>query len=272
MNFIVRLGLVIFALVIAGCAARGPVPASSPTERADRGAVSDGAPRLVISPEQVKDAVPRPDPILSLGNLSPYTVLGKTYEILPGLDNYRERGIASWYGTKFDGRKTSNGEIFDLYGATAAHKTLPIPCYVRVTNLNNNRTIVVRVNDRGPFHSDRLIDLSYGAATRLGFVDQGTAPVEVELINLAGIDDRRDTPLGSYRYVQLGAFGSESSAQRLQEELITVLTLPVAVSPVDTGNGLLYRVRIGPMETSEEIMLVQQQLEANGYSGVQLLP
>lgn len=268
--------LVALALFVAGCASRPPLsqtpgePGQPPV--ADRDAVRDGPPLRSIRPEDVRDAVPRPDPILSLGNLSPYTVLGETYHVLPSLANYRERGIASWYGTKFDGQKTSNGEIFDLYAASAAHKTLPIPCYARVTNLENGRSIVVRVNDRGPFHSDRLIDLSYGAAVKLGFMQVGTAPVEVEVINLAGIDDRRGTPLGSYRFVQLGAFGSESSAQRLRAELEALVSTPVAVSPVDTGSGLLYRVRIGPMESNEEILLVQQRLQASGYTGTQLLP
>lgn len=264
------------ALLIVGCATRPP-ESKAPGDPdqpavADRDAIRDGAPLRHIRPEDVRDAVPRPDPILALGNISPYTVLGETYHILPGLADYRERGIASWYGTKFHGQKTSNGEVFDLYAASAAHKTLPIPCYARVTNLENGRSIVVRVNDRGPFHSDRLIDLSYGAAVKLGFMEVGTAPVEVEVINLAGIDDRRDTPLGSYRFVQLGAFGSESSAQRLRAELATLVASPVAVSPVDTGSGLLYRVRIGPMQSNEEILLVQQRLEASGYTGTQLLP
>ena len=268
--------LVALALFAAGCATRPPVseepvrPEQPPI--ADRDAIRDGPPLRHIRPEDVRDAVPRPDPILTLGNLSPYTVLGETYHILPSLANYRERGIASWYGTKFDGQKTSNGEIYDLYAATAAHKTLPIPCYARVTNLENGRSVVVRVNDRGPFHSDRLIDLSYGAAVKLGFMEVGTAPVEVEVINLAGIDDRRGTLLGSYRFVQLGAFGSESSAQRLRAELQALVSPPVAVSPVDTGSGLLYRVRIGPMESDEEILLVQQRLQASGYTGTQLLP
>lgn len=261
--------------LLAACASRGPapVPGSQPTPPVvDRGGLKDGAPPRSIRPDQVPDAVPRPDPILSLGNLSPYTVLGKTYQVLPTLANYRERGIASWYGTKFHGQKTSNGEIFDLYAATAAHKTLPIPCYARVTNLDNGRSIVVRVNDRGPFHSDRLIDLSYGAAVKLGFMGHGTAPVEVEVINLAGIDDRRGTAFGSYRYVQLGAFGSEDSAQRLRGELAALLNSPVAVSPVDTGNGLLYRVRIGPVASNDELEAVQRRLRASGYSGAQLLP
>ena len=268
--------LVAVSLLAVGCATRPPVSQApvDPGERpvAERDVRKDGPPLRHIRPEDVKDAVPRPDPILALGNLSPYTVLGETYHILPSLANYRERGIASWYGTKFDGQKTSNGEIYDIYSASAAHKTLPIPCYARVTNLENGRSIVVRVNDRGPFHSDRLIDLSYGAAVKLGFMEVGTAPVEVEVINLAGIDDRRGTLLGSYRFVQLGAFGSESSAQRLRTELESLVTSPVSISRVDTGSGLLYRVRIGPMETNEEILLVQQRLEASGYTGTQLLP
>ena len=155
--------------------------------------VSDGEPLRSITAAQVEDAIPRPDPILSAGNKSPYTVLGKSYTILDDVSGYRERGIASWYGSKFNGRKTSNGEIFDLYLATAAHKTLPIPCYAKVTNLNNGKTVIVRVNDRGPFHSERLIDLSYGAAVKLGYMEQGTAPVEVEVLDIAGVDDRRNS-------------------------------------------------------------------------------
>ncbi len=264
----------LLALVLAGCATRGPgvvtVPGDAPA--APVAQVKDGAPPRTIHPDDVLDAVPRPDPILIVGNFSPYTVNGETYEVLSNLANYRERGIASWYGTKFDGQKTSNGEIFDLYAASAAHKTLPIPCYARVTNLANGRSMIVRVNDRGPFHSDRLIDLSYGAAVKLGFMEVGTAPVEVEVINLAGIDDRRSNPAGHYRFVQLGAFGSESAAQRLRIELAALVTSPIAVSPVESGAGRLYRVRIGPVAANEDILQLQQRLEASGYSGTQLLP
>ncbi len=264
----------LLALILAGCASRGPgvvmVPGESPT--APGAQIKDGAPPRTIHPDDVLDAVPRPDPILIVGNFSPYTVNGETYEVLSSFTNYSERGIASWYGTKFDGQKTSNGEIFDLYAASAAHKTLPIPCYARVTNLANGRSMIVRVNDRGPFHSDRLIDLSYGAAVKLGFMEVGTAPVEVEVINLAGIDDRRSNPAGHYRFVQLGAFGSESAAQRLRIELAALVTSPIAVSPVESGAGRLYRVRIGPVAANEDILQLQQRLEASGYSGTQLLP
>ncbi|MDP4790229.1 MAG: septal ring lytic transglycosylase RlpA family protein [Haliea sp.] len=274
MNLNRTLLLVAMLSIVAGCATRGLGPEAAPTEPSvsARDLMKDGAPPRTIRPEDVLDAVPRPDAILIVGNMSPYTVNDETYHVLDSLANYRERGIASWYGTKFDGQKTSNGEIFDLYEASAAHKTLPIPCYARVTNLENGRSIIVRVNDRGPFHIDRLIDMSYGAAVKLGFMEVGTAPVEVEVINLVGIDDRRSNPAGHYRFVQLGAFGSESAAQRLRVELAALVTSPIAVSQVAMGGGRLYRVRIGPVAPDEDILGLQQRLEASGYSGTQLLP
>jgi rare lipoprotein A len=259
-----RLGAALLVGLLAACS---DAPVQPPEVE-----VSDGAPLRSISPSEVPDAVPRPDPILAVGNKSPYTVNGVTYDIMDDYRNYRERGIGSWYGTKFHGRKTSNGEIFDLYAATAAHKTLPIPSYARVTNLENGRSIVVRVNDRGPFHADRIIDLSYGAAVKLGYMAQGTAQVEVEVLNIAGVDDRRGTEPGSYRYLQIGAFGSEASAQRLRDELTTVVSAPVSVSPVESGGSTLYRVRVGPVDDPDSLGTVQQQLTDSGYSAGQPLP
>lgn len=234
--------------------------------------VSDSAPLRAIRAEDVVDAVPRPDPILAAGNKSPYTVLGTSYDVLEHARNYREKGIASWYGTKFNGRKTSNGEIFDLYAATAAHKTLPIPSYALVTNLSNGKSVVVRVNDRGPFHSGRLIDLSYGAAVKLGYMEQGTAPVEVEILNIAGVDDRRNAIGGSYRYLQLGAFGADASAQRLRSELEVFVSAPVIVSHVQSGEKTLYRVRVGPVSSGTELLKMQQVLQERGYGDAQALP
>lgn len=257
------LALALSALIIAACTQS---PVQPPPE------VSDGAPIRSISPSEVPDAVPRPDPILAVGNKSPYTVNGVTYEIMDEYRNYREKGIGSWYGTKFHGRKTSNGEIFDLYAATAAHKTLPIPSYARVTNLENGRSIVVRVNDRGPFHADRVIDLSYGAAVKLGYMSQGTASVEVEVLNIAGVDDRRGTTLGSYRYLQIGAFGSEAYARQLRDELSNLVSAPVSISPVASGGSTLYRVRVGPMDDPGLLSQVQKQLTDGGYNAGQPLP
>lgn len=249
------------AVVVSACA-----PAPKPPQ------VSDGAPLRSISPEEVPAAIPRPDPWLSAGNKTPYTVNGETYEILQDPRSYNVRGIASWYGTKFNGRPTSNGEIFDLYQATAAHKTLPIPSYVEVTNERNGRSIIVRVNDRGPFHSDRVIDLSYGAAVKLGFMAQGTAPVSVRMLNIAGVDDRRGLDGANYRFVQLGAYGAESSAQEILDELGAVVSAPMFISPVQSGNNILYRVRVGPVDNEAQLLLVQEQLQQQGYGPGQPLP
>jgi rare lipoprotein A len=254
----------VLASLLAACSA--PPPASRYPN------ANDGAPLKAIGPDDVADATPRADPILSVGNKSPYTVNGVSYAILDDYRNYRAEGIASWYGTKFNGHATSNGEIFDLYQASAAHKTLPIPSYARVTNLNNGQSVVVRVNDRGPFHSDRLIDLSYGAAVKLGYMEQGTAPVKVEVLNIAGVDDRRGTTNGDYRYLQLGAFGSEASAQRLQGELQSLLSAPVFISQVDSGGNMLYRVRVGPVDSNEQLLAVQEKLQDSGYDAGQPLP
>ena len=263
--------LLLGLLLIQACSSRGPVTGDE--YQATRYAqAQDAAPLRHIGPEDVSDAVPRADPILAVGNSSPYTVNGQTYEILEDYLDYRERGTASWYGSKFHGHETSNGEIFDLYAASAAHKTLPIPSYARVTNLDNGRSVVVRVNDRGPFHGDRLIDLSYAAAVKLGYMEKGTARVEVAVLDIAGVDDRRDAPGGEYRYLQLGAFGSAASAQRLQAELQAFVQPPVSVSEVESGGRTLYRVRVGPVDGADELALVQQQLRDGGYPEGQPLP
>lgn len=172
------LGLCFLLAMLSGCQQGGGGHNIIPTSS------KDGAPSRLLSPEEaarIPDAVPIVEPRTNAGNKSPYTVLGKTYRVMPDSTGYKERGYASWYGTKFHGQKTSNGEEYDLYAMTAAHKTLPIPSYVRVTNLENGKQIVVRVNDRGPFHEGRIIDLSYAAAAKLGF--GGTARVEVEAID-----------------------------------------------------------------------------------------
>ncbi len=160
---------------------------------------SDSAPTRKLDPNRIDDAVPRRDPITRAGNKNPYTVLGKTYRILPTAKGYSARGTASWYGTKFDGESTANGERYDLYGMTAAHCTLPIPTYVQVTNLENGKRCIVRVNDRGPFVDSRLIDLSYAAATKLGYAHKGTALVEVTAIDMDNWPPRNiaETPIST---------------------------------------------------------------------------
>jgi rare lipoprotein A len=232
----------------------------------------DSAPLRPISQDEVFDAIPQADPILRFGNVSPYVIDGVTYNVLEDYRDYREQGTASWYGAKFSGHKTSNGELYDLYQPSAAHKTLPIPSYARVTNLDNGKSIVVRVNDRGPFHSDRIIELSYAAAVKLGYREQGTAQVEVEVMEVVGVEDRRDPLYGNYRYLQLGAFGREASAQTLVEALKPLLTAEVFVSVVESDGTLLYRVRVGPVDDKSHLLAVQQQLQDSGYDAGQPLP
>ncbi|MFK7976956.1 MAG: septal ring lytic transglycosylase RlpA family protein [Halioglobus sp.] len=232
----------------------------------------DSAPARPITADQIPDIVPRADPITAAGNKSPYEVRGKTYHVLPDHRGYNARGIASWYGRKFNGHATSNGEIFDYYKLSAAHKSLPIPCYVRVTNLDNDLSVVVRVNDRGPFHDDRLIDLSYAAAVRLGFAEKGTARVEVQALDVAGAEDRRKVDESVYRYLQVGAFGAQYSAQSMRDELAGQLNAPVFLSPVHSGDGTLYRVRVGPVESDKQLRVIQQLLRERGYGQGQLLP
>lgn len=211
-----------------------------------------------IDPAAVPDAVPRADPIRLAGNTSPYEINGVTYQVMEDATGYEEVGVASWYGLKFHGRATANGERFSVYQPTAAHRSLPIPTYVSVTNLDNGRRMVLRVNDRGPFHGDRLIDLSYGAALKLGFAEQGTARVRVTALPVAGVEDLRgmENSSGSH-FLQLGAYASLPSAEALAGQARALASAPVSIEPVDTQTGRLYRVRLGPY--SEQVLLVEDK-------------
>ena len=233
---------------------------------------TDGAPLLALDAADVVDAVPRPDPILDAGNTSPYVVHGVEYRVLDSASGYRQIGTASWYGTKFHGNPTANGEIFDLYLPTAAHRSLPIPCYLRVTNLRNGRSVVVRVNDRGPFHDQRLIDLSYAAAVKLDMVEEGTAPVRLEAITLAGVADHRGTPDKGYLYLQLGAFSSTHVATDLRNQVAALVDVPVTVTPVDIEGRRLSRVRLGPVDEPGELQRLRELLQLRGFAPGMPLP
>jgi rare lipoprotein A len=210
------------------------------------------------------------------GNRSPYTVFGDTYHVLPTEEGYSESGVASWYGEKFHGHKTSNGEIFDMYKVSAAHKSLPIPSFLKVTNLNNNRSIVVRVNDRGPFHGDRIVDLSYAAALKLGYAKIGTARVQLDAIIVSGMERERilvqkSSPNGeelklsapSNKYLQVGAFSELVRAQEVSNRLREMTNRPVIIREViSQSSGVLHRVRIGPVNDETEIRRLTQSLVA----------
>ncbi len=255
--------------------------------------IKDSGPKQAVDVAHIPDAVPRHEVRTKAGNKSPYTVLGKTYTVLPDSKGFVEQGIASWYGNKFHGRKTSNGEIYSMYGMTAAHKNLPIPSYVRVTNLDNGRQVVVRVNDRGPFHEGRVIDLTYAAASKLGFVKLGTAPVRVEAVGpgdqsataqmasvtaaphqLSAASSSAPTvampkapapkhsagyQLPANTFLQAGAFSNLSAAENLQARIDALTPLPVSVMP--PVNDSLYRVRVGPIDNNLVLMDLRTMLQ-----------
>ena len=231
------------------------------------GADSDSAPTRRLDPQQIADAVPRAEPRSRRGNPASYVVRGQRYHTLSSSRDYVERGIASWYGTKFHGRSTSSGEPYDMYAMTAAHKSLPLPTYVQVTNLRNGRSTVVKVNDRGPFHDNRLIDLSYAAATKLGIIDHGTGLVEVRAIDTTVPLRQASLPVVTTApgitsttpaaepdlFIQVGAFSNRFNANRLQQRLSRSLNENIRIQQVDHRGQAIFRVQIGPLASVKQV-------------------
>lgn len=286
--------------LIAGCATKTDtgkpkvVKEAKPTNYGRYSMQHDKAPVNPPDVSQVPDAVPRYEPPSRGGNRSPYEVFGQTYWVLPTAEGYREQGIASWYGMKFHGHLTSNGEVYDMFEMTAAHKSLPLPTFARVTNLDNSRSVIVRINDRGPFHDDRLIDLSYAAAYRLGILDRGTGRVEVKAITpppptgqmLASnpSSSNRSTQVTSQvtsapvaasssmrashdrRYLQVGAFSTEEAALRAQRQLQGIAKgFKVGVYPAIPSGSPVYRVKIGPLTVGEPLDGLISGLASAGF-------
>ena len=286
--------------VLAGCFATGPrAPAHAPPGPVvlwDATPAAESVDRAAL--EKLPDPVTRSETRSESGNFSPYVVFGQTYNVLPTGEGYVEEGLASWYGTKFNGHATASGETYDMFTLTAAHKTLPIPCYVRVTNLRNARSTIVRVNDRGPFHDERVMDLSFAAAVKLGFDLQGTAPVRVEVIAaalgspiprtlLAAGPSRAALPFSSATnasatnastttassasarafssgsdgalFLQAGAFRSRESAERLRTSIRRVLGAAAQVA-FAVGSDAVHRVRVGPLLDMGEASRLQNKL------------
>lgn len=232
--------------LLAGCAGPGSRPA--PDYR------RDGPPAAAVDIDAIPDAVPRVEPLCQ-GCLKPYRVAGVTYQPLASAAGYQARGLASWYGSEFHGRATANGEPYDMLAMTAAHPTLPIPSYVRVTHLANGRSVVVRVNDRGPFKRGRVIDLSYVAAAKLGLVDAGSGPVEVRAVlpgqpalPIAPVSQVATAPVrGEAVYLQVGAFGDVGAARRLAARLRNENLAQVTVQADNSSPRGMHRVRLGPL-------------------------
>ncbi len=227
------------------------------------------------------DPIPRPEPKSRHGNGPVYEVFGKRYTVMNSASGYQERGVASWYGKQFHGNPTSTGETYDMYEMSAAHKTLPLPTYVRVRNLRNNKTVVVRVNDRGPFVHNRIIDLSYFAAVKLDMVGTGTSLVEVEAITFDEPKVDRPTPQVTpppaeapipavskppQVFVQIGAFGSRENADR-RIALLRSGGIGVAFVLEDTSaNQALFRVRMGPIRGVEQYDMLVEELDKLGIT------
>ncbi|HEY0180626.1 MAG TPA: septal ring lytic transglycosylase RlpA family protein [Dokdonella sp.] len=278
------------AALVAACAGHRPRPgAAAPASAAPRSARAiaetsraqseryrqdaDGGPAAPpIDVSRIPEPVPKAEPLSRYGNKETYSVLGRTYHLMPNASGYVERGIASWYGNKFHGYMTSTFEPYDMYAFTAAHKTLPLPSYARVTNLENGKSVVVRVNDRGPFHENRLIDLSYAAAVKIGVWPKGTGLVEVRAIDparpelpptqLASAAAPASVPTASAPavsaarpaaaeapriYLQLGAFGERGNAERAAAAAERAGIDRVGIESVVVAGRTVHRVRIGPL-------------------------
>lgn len=274
----------ILAAFLVSCAS-SPPPASTPAASATPGTGSSRYEMEHDSPllepfdlSRVKPVIPVVERRTIAGNKSPYTVNGVTYRVMDSEVGYSDTGRASWYGRKFHGHRTSNGEVYDMFQLSAAHRSLPIPSFAKVTNLENGRSVVVRINDRGPFHRDRIIDLSYAGATLLGFAEAGTARVRVEAIvpgqqppvmvagsamPAPGAMAARPLP-GGGEYLQVGAFSNLESAHGVLPRLATITSVPAFVRSEPGNSGMLHRVRLGPLDDSVDLDgLIKAIVDAN---------
>jgi len=248
----------LLALLLTGCVTQrvAPVTPTIPV------------PAPPIDTDAIGDAIPRVEPLSKRGNPAFYDVLGKRYFVISSASGYVERGVASWYGPGFHKEFTSNGEPYDMYGMTAAHKTLPLPCFVRVTNLANGKSVVVRVNDRGPFKDGRIIDLSHTAAAKLDMLRAGTALVEVRVVTPN--DSAQPPALQQQSYVQAGAFGDVGNAERLAAQLRSKGYTQALVHSDTTGGRVLHRVRIGPVTDVANFDRIVAELKQFGISDARL--
>ena len=256
----------VLILLVAACSS---APTSGPGSEAGGagGYYKDDGPGNQVPPDlaSIPDAQPRAEPLSRFAN-RPYDALGNHYVPLVAVQSFHERGIASWYGRRYHGRKTTSGEPYDMYAMTAAHPTLPIPSYVRVTHARNGKSVVVRVNDRGPFHPGRVIDLSYAAANRLGIVADGSGEVEVDAIVPGQADEPQRAALDAVVpnadaaqpgiFLQVGAFASRDNAESLRARLAS-LEEPGQVLLL----GELWRLQLGPYRSQDEARSAAERLE-----------
>lgn len=286
-SLLTRISVPFLAVVLTACVSHTPSQSSTPVANAGRYEMDVDSPLLEpFDLSIVRPVIPRREVRTIAGNKSPYTVNGRTYRVLADEAGYSDTGTASWYGRKFHGHLTSNGEVYDMFQLSAAHTTLPIPSYIRVTNLDNGKSIIARVNDRGPFHSGRIVDLSYAGAVMLGYAGRGTARVKVEAvlpddvslsapvqpviatINTVEVSAEEGLKIAenqSGEFLQVGAFSSLEAARKLVARLSTFVNLPVLIQSDAGQNGsLLHKVRIGPLSDGLAVEEIIQGVESAG--------
>ena len=247
---------IVATAVLAACSSPRPIPPSGPAP--------DGYPDVASVPQAahaMPDAVPVAEPRSRYGNPKSYEVMGGRYFVLESAEGYKESGRASWYGTKFHGRRTSSGEPYDMYQMTAAHKTLPLPTYVRVTRKSNGRSVIVRVNDRGPFHTGRIIDLSYAAAARLDLLKEGSAEVVVEAVQ-PGAQPVAAPARPAAPFLELASTDDPIYAVAVREDAAGLGVGAIEIRTFDRGDDVLYRVLAGPFRDGASLDAARRQLEA----------
>lgn len=268
----------VFSLLVSGCSTT------------NQGSGRDGPPLQSVDISKIHDPIPHPLKQSKYGNPPVYRIHGQDYHVMNTARGYRQRGVASWYGTKFHGQRTSSGEPYDMFAMTGANRELPIPVFARVTNLENGRSIIVKINDRGPFAANRILDLSYVAAKKLGYAEKGTAMVEIQAITFDKPQHnniqlaqqtkaaRHPTPHktaptpqlaanGKARhYLQVGAFRSHQNAEKLRQRLAQLTQKPVSIQASKNPQAPLYKVQIGPLAGKAESDRVLQRLRPLGIN------
>ena len=255
--------IIIGGFLLSACSGRGSHNVAKDEYNPNAGRYhqdKDSTPTRLPTLLEMTDPVPQAEQ-LSPGGNKPYSLFGQSYTPLVTATTHKEIGIASWYGNKFHGHLTSNGETYNMFGMTAAHKTLPLPSYVRVTNLDNKQTAIVRVNDRGPFHHDRIIDLSYSAASKLGMLQQGTARVQLELLQSPAMLAQHITTEPEQCFIQVFASSDNNKLQQLQQQLKQQQALPTEIRP---ASGI-FRLLVGPTTDKQQAQRWLSQLKAGSF-------
>ena len=274
----IRLLLLFPLLIVSGCASvqqwiGADPPADEVASTSEE--VPDGPPLIAsIDVASIPEPKAQPEPVAQYGNPESYEVDGVTYRVEPVGAGFTELGTASWYGRKFHGQLTSSGEPFDMFQFTAAHKTMPIPAWIRVTNVENDQSLVVRVNDRGPFKEDRVLDLSWAAAERLGFADQGTAKVRYEVLTVPTSDAALiANPLAkpAQAIFQVTAVSTEIQAQKVAEQIRLAVPEDQATVRVESNGTGLFRVQVLPITDLGIERAIYEQLVALGWSPQRLI-